>query len=405
MDEASTASAPLPAPSSARTQRVASVDVYRGLVMFLMSAELLDLPGVAAHFPGDPFWQAVRSQTEHSIWTGCSLHDLIQPSFSFLVGVALPFSIASRTAKGQAIAKMALHALWRALALVMLGVLLRSLHHPRICWTFEDTLTQIGLGYPFLFALGFAGMRTRFAAFVAIVLGYWALFALYPAPGPDFDYVAAGAPAQWAHHASGFASHWNLNANAAWAFDRWFLNLFPREEVFIGHDEGYSTLSFIPTLGTMILGLFAGTFLHRDGGAGFARRSLLAGAGCVALGWAWHFSGFCPSIKKLWTPSWTLFSGGWCLLILAVLHWIADGRGLRRWALPFTVLGANSIAMYVLVHVAGLNLGYHLQRLVGRRPFLILGEEYAVMLNGALVLLLLWVLMWLLYRRRWFIRI
>ena len=392
-------------PAPQRPPRIASIDIYRGLVMFLMSAELLDLPGVAAHFPGNTFWEAVRSQTEHVAWTGCSLHDLIQPSFSFLVGVALTFSIASRMAKGQAIATMALHAVWRAFALVMLGVLLRSLHHPRLQWTFEDTLTQIGLGYPLLFALGFAGTRARWAALVAIVLGYWALFALYPAPGPAFDYTAAGVPAGWAHHASGFASHWNLNANAAWAFDRWFLNLFPRGEVFIGHEEGYSTLSFIPTLGTMILGLLAGEWLRHHPAQEFARRCVLAAAAGFALGWAWHFSGLCPSIKKLWTPSWTLFSGGWCFLILAALHWIADARGWRRWALPFTVLGANSIAMYVLVHVGGLNLGYQIQRLLGRDPFLILGEPFAIMLNGAAVLLLLWLLMGLLYRRRWFIRI
>lgn len=388
-----------------RTQRVASIDVYRGLVMFLMSAELLDLPGVAAHFPGSAFWQAVRSQTQHVIWTGCSLHDLIQPSFSFLVGVALPFSIASRVAKGHPAGKMALHALWRAFALVMLGVLLRSLHHPGLYWTFEDTLTQIGLGYPVLFALGFAGARTRWAAFVIVVLGYWSLFALYPAPGPAFDYVAAGAPGDWAHHASGFASHWNLNANAAWAFDRWFLNLFPREGIFIGHEEGYSTLSSIPTLGTMILGLVTGEWLRRDGGQGFAKRCLVAGAVCLTLGWAWHLSGLCPSIKKLWTPSWTLFSGGWCFLILGALHWIADVRGWRRWALPFNVLGANSIAMYVLVHLIGLSLGHYIERFVGRAPFLILGEPFAIMLNGAMVLLLLWTLMWMLYRKRWFIRI
>src|SRR5437762_11963804 len=85
-------------------RRVVALDAYRGLVMFLMMAELLQLPRLAHHFPGSAFWQVVSFHTQHVEWTGCSLHDLIQPSFSFLVGVALPFSVASRLARGQSFA-------------------------------------------------------------------------------------------------------------------------------------------------------------------------------------------------------------------------------------------------------------------------------------------------------------
>jgi predicted acyltransferase len=87
-----------PGPSA---RRVVALDAYRGLVMFLMMAELLQLPRLARHFPASPFWRAVGFHTRHVEWTGCSLHDLIQPSFSFLVGVALPYSVASREARGQ----------------------------------------------------------------------------------------------------------------------------------------------------------------------------------------------------------------------------------------------------------------------------------------------------------------
>ena len=131
-------------------RRLASVDAYRGFVMFLMMAEVLRLGKVAAAFPENALWKCLAYHQTHVEWVGCSLHDLIQPSFSFLVGVALPFSLASRAARGQSRGRMFLHAVWRAFVLIALGILLRSTGGPRTNYTFEDTLTQIGLGYVFL---------------------------------------------------------------------------------------------------------------------------------------------------------------------------------------------------------------------------------------------------------------
>src|SRR5439155_18840162 len=104
--------------------RVASIDAYRGLVMFLMMAEVLHLRQMAKNFPDSPVWRFLAFHQTHAEWAGCSLHDLIQPSFSFLVGVALPFSLASRLARGQGVGRMTLHAVWRALLLVLLGIFL-----------------------------------------------------------------------------------------------------------------------------------------------------------------------------------------------------------------------------------------------------------------------------------------
>ena len=132
-----------PTPPAAR---VASVDAYRGLVMFLMMAEVLRLAAVAAASPGSPVWRFLAYHQTHVEWAGCSLHDLIQPSFSFLVGVALPFSLASRAARGQSLGRMLAHAAWRSVVLVALGVFLRSVGRPRTNFTFEDTLSQIGMG-------------------------------------------------------------------------------------------------------------------------------------------------------------------------------------------------------------------------------------------------------------------
>src|SRR5271157_1170127 len=123
------------------SQRLTSLDAYRGLVMLLMMAEVLKFWKVAQACPGSGFWHFLARQQTHTEWIGCTLHDLIQPSFSFLVGVALPFSLASRAARGQSHGQMARHALWRSWLLILLGVFLRSVGQSQTYWTFEDTLT------------------------------------------------------------------------------------------------------------------------------------------------------------------------------------------------------------------------------------------------------------------------
>src|SRR5207253_5998575 len=143
---------------------------------------------------------------------------------SFLVGVALPFSLSKRVEGGQAPWRITLHAFVRALALILLGVFLRSIGKPQTYWTFEDTLTQIGLGYPFLFLLGWRPARDQWIALGLILAGYWAAFALYPTPPASFDYAAVGVPNDWPQLMTGFAAHWNKNSNFAWSFDTWFLN-------------------------------------------------------------------------------------------------------------------------------------------------------------------------------------
>ncbi len=149
----------LPAGGTLVRGRMGSIDAYRGLVMFLMMAEVLRCCEVASALPGNVFWELLCHHQSHVEWTGCVLHDLIQPSFSFLVGVALPFSIASRLRRGQTPGWMTAHALWRSLVLVFLGVFLRSIGHRQTNFTFEDTLSQIGLGYTFLFLLGLRSVR------------------------------------------------------------------------------------------------------------------------------------------------------------------------------------------------------------------------------------------------------
>ena len=115
--------------------RLTSVDAYRGFVMLLLLAESLRSCAVADALPGSAFWAFFCHHQSHVPWVGASLHDLIQPSFSFLVGVALAFSAASRSAAGQSRSRLLLHALWRALVLVFLGIGLRSVGRPQTYFT------------------------------------------------------------------------------------------------------------------------------------------------------------------------------------------------------------------------------------------------------------------------------
>lgn len=386
--------------------RVVSLDVLRGFVMVLMLNEVTHLHQVAESFPNSWFWRVIGFNTEHVPWQGCSLHDLIQPAFSFLVGAALPFSIASRKMKGQSFGHMVGHAAWRAFLLMALGIFLRSQWSHQTYFTFEDTLTQIGMGYVFLFLLGFTRVRTQVIVLVLILICFWAAFALYPAPGPSFDYPSVGVPQNWEHNYQGFLSHWNKNSNLSWAFDAWFLNLFPREHPFVFNEGGWSTLSFIPTLATMILGLLTGEWLKGNRSKAEKLRGLVvAGAGLMLLGLICQWAGICPIVKRVWTSAYTLYSGGLVILMLAGLYAVIEWKGWRLWAFPLIVVGMNSIAIYVMswtmtpffLNSLRIHIGWLLSRVAG--------STFEPVIYGFAVMLVFWSILYWMYRRKIFLRI
>jgi predicted acyltransferase len=383
-----------PAKQQAVVRNVA-VDAYRGFVMVLMMAEVLHLARVAQAYPGNWFWAFLGFNQTHVEWFGCSLHDTIQPGFSFLVGVALPYSIASRLKRGATFNRLLVHALWRSFLLIALGIFLRSINHSQTYFTFEDTLTQIGLGYPFLFLLGFRSERWQWGAFAAILFGYWLAWALYP----------IGTPLNWSHNFTGFAAHWNKGDNLGNAFDQWFLNLFPRTHPFVANDGGYLTLSFIPTLGTMILGLAAGRWFRKFAPAVPLKRFLIAGVTGIGIGLMLHYTGICPVVKRIWTPAWTLFSGGICFLFLAAFSWIIDMKGYKKWAFPLVVVGMNSIAAYMIAHLFENFINSSFRIHLGERPFQIFGTGLEPLTTGAAVLFTYWLILFWMYRRKLFLKI
>ena len=386
--------------------RIASVDAYRGFVMLLMMGEVLSFAKVSKALPDSAFWGFLAYHQDHVDWIGCALHDMIQPSFSFLVGVALPYSIASRMDKGDSKNTMIFHALKRSLILILLGIFLRSMHAQQTNFTFEDTLTQIGLGYFLLFLLGFTNLKTQIISLVVILVGYFVAFAIYPLPNVSFDYANAGVTADWEHNLTGFAAHWNKNTNLAWAFDQWFLNLFPREKPFLFNGGGYTTLSFIPTLGTMILGLIAGKELKSESAPNEKiKKFIIWGISLMVLALVVHFLNICPIVKRIWTPTWTLYSGGSCFLFLAFFYWAIDVLKTQKWYFILTVIGANSIAAYFIAHTIDGFISKSLFIHLGQSYAAFLGMAYAPLIHSFFVLFFEWLILWWMYRKRIFIKI
>lgn len=393
-------------PAVAPHVRLTSLDVFRGATMLFMASEILRIPGVARDFPQSATARFLADMLDHRAWVGCAPWDLIQPAFMFMVGVSLPFSLAARRARGQSFRRMFAHSVFRAVALIALGIFLRSQSRAQTYFTFEDVLTQIGLGYVFLFLLAWTRPKVQWAAAVLILVGYWAAFALYPVPPAGFDTATVGVPQDWPHHPTGFAQHWDKNTNLANAVDRWFLNLFPREKPFVYNRGGYLTLNFVPSLATMIFGLLVGGLL-RSSRPGDSKMRLLIiwGIVGVVVGTAVHLLGICPLVKRIWTPSWTVFSAGWVVLFLAGLYYIIDLRGYRRWAFPLLVVGMNSIAMYVLVHVASEYVMRSFTIHLGRAAFESFGPAFVPVALGSATLLVFWVILFWMYRNKVFVRI
>lgn len=439
-------SEPAPAPAAdAKPQRLVSLDAYRGFIMLAMASGGLGFAQVLRsswgtigkifseaswgplhvlpwlqHAPGatplapTPFWHKLAYQFDHVQWAGCGFWDLIQPSFMFMVGVAMPYSYASRQAKGDTATQTLKHVLLRSVILVLLGVFLSSNGERETHWTFVNVLSQIGLGYSFVFLLLGRGVALQLLALAGILGGYWAFFALHPLPGSDVNLAKLGITEAWhqANDYTGFLAHWNKNTNAAAAFDVWFLNLFPRSKPFEFNSGGYATLNFIPSMATMLFGLMAGELLRGPATASAKYyRLVLAGGICLALGMLLDQT-VCPSVKRIWTPSWAIFSTGWTFWMLAAFYWLIDMQGFKAWSLPLVVVGMNSIAAYCMSQLlkpwARETLKTHLGQYVFQGTYFgheLFDSAFAPIATSIGFLAVIWLACLWLYRQKIFLKI
>ena len=396
---------------AAESTRLLSLDAYRGAIMLLMVSAGLGIPTVAKSFTHSEVWQELAHQTDHVLWAGCSLWDLIQPSFMFMVGVAMPFSHASRLAKGQGPLTIAGHVAWRAVFLCLLGIFLTS-SGKHTDWQFMNVLTQIGLGYAFVYLLVGRGLTVQLTAAAGLMLVHWLMFYIHK-PIDLFEYGMLKYPLNGVMPYTDLRAHWNPVNNAGAEIDVLLLNLFPREKPFFYNKDGYVTVNFISSMATMIFGLIAGEFLRRTDLP--AKRKLawltIAAGAFLALGYGMSHT-VCPSVKKIWTPSWAVFSTGWTFAFLAAFYGIIDVAGCKGWEWPLRVVGMNSIAVYCMSMILKPWVRDTLQRHFGDGIFkgtyfgkTLFHEVFAPIALAATFTFVVWLVAAWMYKRKIFVRI
>ena len=400
-----------PAPESTR---LLSLDAYRGAIMLLMVSAGLGIHTVAKSFTHSPIWEFLDYETDHVVWAGCSLWDLIQPSFMFMVGAAMPFSHASRLAKGQSMWAISCKVVWRSVVLCLLGIFLISNSARHTDWTFVNVLTQIGLGYAFVYALIGRGVVVQLTAACGIMLVHWLMFYLHT-PHESFGYAMYGYTPDKFIPYTGLLAHWNPINNAGADLDALLLGLFPRVKPAddLVNRGGYATVNFISSMATMMFGLIAGEFLRRTDMT--PKRKLawlaIAAGACLALGYGMGHT-VVPSVKRLWTPSWAVFSTGWTLAFLAAFYGVIDVAGLRRWTWWLRVVGMNSIAVYCMSMILKPWVSGTFKRHLGDGIFKgtyfkvqFFHEVFEPIAVMAVFLAIVWLTAVWMYRRRLFIRI
>jgi predicted acyltransferase len=369
--------------------------------MLMMASAGFGLAELGKANPGT-LWERSSWLVSHVPWVGCAPWDLIQPAFMFMVGMAVPLSYWKRQERGDGVLSMGWHALSRAVLLVLLAVVLSTRSGDAMTnWKFTNVLAQIGLGYFFLVMLWRMGPEMEVSAILVILVGYWIYFYQHPLPAEGFDWAAWKVKSE--DLLGGVMAHWNMHANAAGEFDRWFLNLFPRAARFEFEPGGYQTLNFVPALATMLGGSLTSRFLARSGKSMQMKAGLLVGAGVICLFLGTMLGLFvCPVVKRIWTPSWVLFSGGWVLLMLAAFYWVVEVWGWRKLVFPLVVVGMNSIFIYVM---SSLSRGWISGALKAHLPDGWTSGFWGPVVEKCGVLAVLWLLCFWLYRQRAFLRL
>ncbi|MEL6922647.1 MAG: heparan-alpha-glucosaminide N-acetyltransferase domain-containing protein [Bacteroidota bacterium] len=362
-------------------KRLLSLDVFRGMTLAAM---------VLVNDPGS--WSYVYYPLGHAEWHGCTPTDLIFPFFLFIVGVSISLALGKRKQSGVAQGKMMRKILYRTLVIFGIGLLLNLI--PKFDFStvrIPGVLQRIALVYgvtALLFLKTDWRQQLYFAA--ACLLGYWVLMALVPVPGIG--------PAN-------LEPETNLGA--------WLDNLLMEGHLWsqskVWDPEGL--LSTIPAFATSIAGILTGTWLktkysHHQKIIGM----MVFGAVLTVLGLFWGL-GF-PINKKIWTSSYVLYHSGIALQLLAVIYWVVDILGYKKWIQPFRVFGVNSLFVFVGSGLLAKLLIY--TNIGGQSSYSWIFENvfqswlpnYPASLAFALTMVFLfWAVLTWMYRRRIFIKI
>ncbi len=354
--------------------RLHCLDALRGfdMIWIVGGREVVD---AWAEATGAPALQTLAGQLRHVEWHGFSAWDLVFPLFLFIAGVAMPFSLARRVERGDLRALLARHVVRRGLVLVALGVLYNIREDSLENHRFASVLGRIGLGY-----LG-AGLivvrwrvRGQLAWAIGILLAYAAALSWVPVPGHGAGDLAPG------------------NNLTDWVDQQLLPGRLHR-----GNRDPEGLLGALPAVSTALLGALTGAWLR--GRARDTASSLglgLAGLACLGLGAAW--AEVLPLNKNLWTSSFVLWTAGWSLIALAVFHQLVDVWRQGRLVFPLTVIGMNAITIYLAEHWLPLGSWFEAwfpQTYKGAPLVTLLGLGLAAH----------WLVLYALWRRRWFLRV
>jgi len=388
-----TSSTEMPSPLTVQKKRLHSLDALRGFDMFwIMSGE--HVIHALAKVTGWPILLWMSSQLHHTDWHGFTFYDMIFPLFLFIAGVSMPYSVGSKTSLDEngklLISREQKNALYRTMirrtiTLIILGMIVNGLlkFNGYEETRFASVLGRIGLAWFFasLIYLNF-GLRSQIIWVVGILLGYWAVMMLVPVPG-----FGAG------------------NLSPEGAFSSYFDRLFLPGKLHNGVFDPEGLFSTIPSVATAMFGVFCGSFLHSG------NRKLKDSQKCMILfaagglflliGMAWGH--IFPVNKRLWTSSFAMVAGGWSLILLAIFYLVIDVAGWKKWAIPFVWVGTNSILIYLLAE-GMLNFAATAKFLFGGAvnwlPF-----EWQPSGTAISITLVQLILLWILYKRKIFLKI
>jgi predicted acyltransferase len=368
------------------SDRLVSLDVFRGLTIAGMV--LVNNPGT---------WSAIYWPLQHAEWHGWTPTDLVFPFFLFIVGVSITLAFARRVEEGAVQRALYLKVLKRSAIIFGLGFLLNLIPNFDFATVrIPGVLQRIAVCY-LIASLIFlkTKVRTQFVIALVLLVVYWLLMTRVAAPG-----FAAGDLSK--------------EGSLASYVDRLVFGPHVWRQAKVYDPEGL--LSTIPAVATTLFGVLTGQWLRSERSRWDKVAAMfVAGATCVALGWAWN--AFFPINKALWTSSYVLFTAGLALQLLALCYWVIDINGFRRWAWPFEVFGVNALALFVgsglMVKLMALikipqsdGSKISLQPWIFRNFFLSWASPINASLLYAISFILLWLfLMWLLYRKRIFIKV
>ena len=370
--------------------RLVSLDALRGFdMMWIISGEII--VHALAKATNSPVWNWMSDQLHHSVWNGFTFYDMIFPLFIFIAGISMPFSFGKQlddkpfNEQKQIRKKIYISLIKRTLILIICGMIVNGLfkwqgyEHTR----FASVLGRIALSCFFAAILFLnTNLRTQLICFGAILLVYWAIMMLIPVPGYGAGVLTPEA---------------NLGAYV----DRLFL---PGKLHRVVYDpEGI--LSTIPAVATALLGVFTGQFLRfKSEKWTLGKKGIilaLAGIALLILGLLWDT--VFPINKNMWTSSFVLFAGGWSLLLLSLFYFIIEVAGFKKWALPFIWIGTNSILIYMAAHGV-INFEYTANYLFGGlinfTPLL-----WQPVWLGCGILIIQLALVYLLYKKKWFLKV